>query len=207
MDNIHTMGLEKSAILILQSLTRLRQIASHPLLVDEHYGADSGKYEIVLDNLDNVLAEGHKALIFSSFVKHLKLFTDHCDQQEIPYKLLTGETKNRQEIVDAFQTDETTRLFFISIKAGGFGLNLTAADYVFILDPWWNPAVEEQAVSRAHRIGQEKNVFIYRFISKDTIEEKILKLQEKKSHLAEVFAGSSNTLKDITADQILALLT
>jgi SNF2 family DNA or RNA helicase len=207
MDNIHTNGLEKSAILILQSLTRLRQIASHPMLVDENYGADSGKYEIILDNISNVLAEGHKALIFSSFVKHLKLFTDHCDTIGIPYKLLTGETKNRQEIVDAFQKDETTRLFFISIKAGGFGLNLTAADYVFLLDPWWNPAVEEQAASRAHRIGQEKNVFIYRFISKDTIEEKILKLQEKKSHLAEVFAGSSSSLKDITADQILELLT
>jgi SNF2 family DNA or RNA helicase len=207
MDNIHTVGLEKSAILILQSLTRLRQIASHPLLVDGNYSADSGKYEIILDNIDNVLAEGHKALVFSSFVKHLKLFTGHCDAQKIPYKLLTGETKNRQEIVDAFQQDETTRLFFISIKAGGFGLNLTAADYVFLLDPWWNPAVEEQAVSRAHRIGQGKNVFIYRFISKDTIEEKILKLQEKKSHLAEVFSGSSSSLKDISPDQILELLT
>ena len=207
MDNIHTIGLEKSAILILQSLTRLRQIASHPLLVDENYSANSGKYEIILDNINNVLAEGHKALIFSSFVKHLKLFTDYCDTRGIPYKLLTGDTQNRQKIVDAFQNDETTRLFFISIKAGGFGLNLTAADYVFLLDPWWNPAVEEQAVSRAHRIGQEKNVFIYRFISKDTIEEKILKLQEKKSHLAEVFAGSSSTLKDITPDQILELLT
>ncbi|MBP1669499.1 MAG: box helicase, partial [Bacteroidetes bacterium] len=157
--------------------------------------------------INNVLAEGHKALIFSSFVKHLKLFTDYCDTRGIPYKLLTGDTQNRQKIVDAFQNDETTRLFFISIKAGGFGLNLTAADYVFLLDPWWNPAVEEQAVSRAHRIGQEKNVFIYRFISKDTIEEKILKLQERKSHLAEVFAGSSSTLKDITPDQILELLT
>jgi SNF2 family DNA or RNA helicase len=207
MDNIHAVGFEKSAILILQSLTRLRQIASHPLLVDKNYGADSGKYEIILDNIDNVLAEGHKALIFSSFVKHLALFTDHCDTRKIPYKLLTGDTKNRQEIVDAFQQDETTRLFFISIKAGGFGLNLTAADYVFLLDPWWNPAVEEQAVSRAHRIGQEKNVFIYRFISKDTIEEKIVKLQEKKSHLAEVFSGSNSSLKDINPDQILELLT
>jgi SNF2 family DNA or RNA helicase len=206
LDNIHTIGFEKSAVVILQSLTRLRQIASHPLLVDENYSADSGKYETILDNIDNVLAEGHKALVFSSFVKHLRLFTDHCDIRGIPYKLLTGETRNRQEIVDAFQGDDTTRLFFISIKAGGFGLNLTAADYVFLLDPWWNPAVEEQAVSRAHRIGQKKNVFIYRFISKDTIEEKILKLQEKKSQLAEVFSGSNSTLKDITPEQILELL-
>jgi len=206
LDNIKTLGIEKSAILILQSLTRLRQIASHPLLVDQHYEASSGKFEVILDNLENVLAEGHKALIFSSFVKHLNLFTTYCDARHIPYKLLTGETKNRQDIVDDFQRDQKTRLFFISIKAGGFGLNLTAADYVFLLDPWWNPAVEEQAVSRAHRIGQEKNVFIYRFISKDTIEEKILKLQEKKSQLAEVFTGSSSSLKDITAEQILELL-
>jgi SNF2 family DNA or RNA helicase len=207
LDNIKTLGLEKSAILILQSLTRLRQIASHPLLVDESYEAGSGKFEVILDNLENVLAEGHKALIFSSFVKHLNLFTGYCDARGIPYKLLTGQTKNRQDIVDEFQRDQTTRLFFISIKAGGFGLNLTAADYVFLLDPWWNPAVEEQAVSRAHRIGQEKNVFIYRFISKDTIEEKILKLQARKSQLAEVFAGSSSSLKDVTADQILELLS
>ncbi len=206
MDNIRSQGLEKSAIIILQSLTRLRQIASHPLLVDENYVAGSGKFEVILDNIENVLAEGHKALVFSSFVKHLNLFTAYCDAREIPYKLLTGETKKRQELVDEFQRDRNTRLFFISIKAGGFGLNLTAADYVFLLDPWWNPAVEEQAVSRAHRIGQEKNVFIYRFISRDTIEEKILKLQEKKSQLAEVFSGSSSSLKDITADQILELL-
>jgi SNF2 family DNA or RNA helicase len=206
MDNIKSRGIEKSAIVILQSLTRLRQIASHPLLVDESYIAGSGKFEVILDNIENVLAEGHKALIFSSFVKHLNLFTAHCDAQGIPYKLLTGETKQRQELVDEFQRDLHTRLFFISIKAGGFGLNLTAADYVFLLDPWWNPAVEEQAVSRAHRIGQEKNVFIYRFISRDSIEEKILKLQEKKSRLAEVFTDTSSSLKDITTDQILELL-
>ncbi|MBN1416807.1 MAG: hypothetical protein JW973_17045 [Bacteroidales bacterium] len=207
LDNIKNLGFEKSAILILQSLTRLRQIASHPLLVDETYVAGSGKYDIILDNLENVLAEGHKALVFSSFVKHLKLFTDHCDANGIPYKLLTGETRKRQDIIEAFQQDEDMRLFFISIKAGGFGLNLTAADYVFLLDPWWNPAVEEQALSRAHRIGQEKNVFIYRFISRDTIEEKILKLQEKKSQLAEVFTGSNSSLKDITTEQILELLS
>ncbi|MBN2273514.1 MAG: DEAD/DEAH box helicase [Bacteroidales bacterium] len=206
LDNIKSQGYERSAILILQSLTRLRQIANHPRLADENYQAGSGKFDVVLENLENILAEGHKALVFSSFVKHLKLFTTFCDNRGISYKLLTGETRKRQDIVDEFQKDQSTRLFFISIKAGGFGLNLTAADYVFLLDPWWNPAVEEQAVSRAHRIGQEKNVFIYRFISRDTIEEKILKLQEKKSQLAELFAGSSSSLKDITAEQIMELL-
>jgi SNF2 family DNA or RNA helicase len=207
LDNIRNMGIEKSAILILQSLTRLRQIASHPLLVDEGYESDSGKFEIIIDNIENLLAEGHKALIFSSFVKHLNLFTSYCDSHDIPYTLLTGETKNRQAIVDSFQKDENTRLFFISIKAGGFGLNLTAADYVFLLDPWWNPAVEEQAVSRAHRIGQDKNVFIYRFITKDTIEEKIVKLQEKKSRLADMLDSSSGSLKDIKEEDILELLS
>jgi len=206
LDNIRSQGIERSSIIILQSLTRLRQIASHPVLIDANFEASSGKYEVVLDNIENILAEKHKALIFSSFVKHLKLFTDYCDQKAITYRILTGETRNRQDIISEFQHDDATRLFFISIKAGGFGLNLTAADYVLLLDPWWNPAVEDQAVSRAHRIGQNKNVFIYRFITRNTIEEKMLKLQEKKSKLADIFKGTGNVFKNISEEQIIELL-
>jgi superfamily II DNA or RNA helicase len=207
LENIRTVGMEKSSILILQSLTRLRQIASHPALVEVTYESGSGKYQAILDNLHNLLAEGHKALVFSSFVKHLNLFTTYCDAAGISYELLTGETRNRQEVLESFQQSDQTRVFFISLKAGGFGLNLTAADYVFLLDPWWNPAVEEQAISRAHRIGQDKKVFVYRFISKDTIEEKILRLQEKKSKLAEILVNGSISLKDVTAEQILEFLS
>jgi superfamily II DNA or RNA helicase len=203
--NIRAQGIEKSSIIILQSLTRLRQIANHPVLIDSGLDVPSGKFEVVLDNIDNILAEKHKALIFSSFVKHLKLFTDYCDKKEIAYRILTGETRKRQDIINEFQHDESTRLFFISIKAGGFGLNLTAADYVLLLDPWWNPAVEDQAVSRAHRIGQHKNVFIYRFITRNTIEEKIIKLQEKKSKLADIFEGAGSVFKEISEDQIMEL--
>lgn len=205
LDNIRSQGIEKSSIIILQSLTRLRQIASHPVLLDSDYEASSGKFDAVLENIENILAEKHKALIFSSFVKHLQLFTGYCTKKEIAYRLLTGETRNRQDMINEFQHNEATRLFFISIKAGGFGLNLTAADYVLLLDPWWNPAVEDQAVSRAHRIGQSKNVFIYRFITRDTIEEKILKLQEKKSKLATIFEGNGKVFKDISEEQIMEL--
>ncbi len=143
------------------------------------------------------MAEGHKALVFSSFVKHLELYTAYCEKQGLPYTLLTGEVpqQQREAIIKKFQEDPQVHLFFISIKAGGFGINLTSADYVFILDPWWNPAVEEQAMSRAHRMGQKKNVFVYRFITKDTLEEKIHLLQDKKSQLAENFINNNNPFK------------
>jgi len=196
LNNIKNQSDEKAAILILQSLTRLRQIANHPVLVEESYKGESGKYEAVIDNIRNLVNEGHKALVFSSFVKHIKLFTDFCNEENINYSLLTGDLskKKREEAIEIFRKDSATPLFFISIKAGGFGLNLTEADYVFILDPWWNPAVEEQALSRAHRIGQSKNVFVHRFVSKDTLEEKIHNLQNKKSRLSEYFINTNNPL-------------
>ena len=205
LQNIGSNGIEKSSVVILQSLTRLRQIANHPVLVNEDYANESGKFDEITRNLENIVAEGHKALVFSSFVKHLDLFVNYCNQHNLSYTLLTGETVNREEKVREFQENEAVRIFLISIKAGGFGLNLTAADYVFMLDPWWNPAVEQQALSRAHRIGQKQNVFVYRFIAKDTIEEKILKLQEKKSMLAENFVNSNNPFKGISEDEIIGL--
>ncbi len=169
---------------LLQGLTLLRQLANHPLMIDEHYHSDSGKFKNVLHALDNVLKGGHKVLIFSQFVKHLNLFRTEFEKTGIRYAYLDGSTKNRGETVADFQNDPDLKVFLISIKAGGVGLNLTQADYVFILDPWWNPAVEQQAIDRSHRIGQEKKVFIYKFIAKDTVEEKILALQNRKKRLA-----------------------
>jgi SNF2 family DNA or RNA helicase len=153
-------------------------------MIDEQYEGDSGKFEDVVHTLSNVLDGGHKVLVFSQFVKQLVIYRNHFERQGIPYVYLDGSTQNRGDVVQRFQEDEKTRVFLISIKAGGVGLNLTEADYVFILDPWWNPAVEQQAIDRTHRIGQTKNVFIYKFITKDSVEEKILALQNRKLKVA-----------------------
>jgi SNF2 family DNA or RNA helicase len=174
----------KKQVQLLQGLTALRQLANHPYMIDEEYDSDSGKFKNVIHALDNVLKGGHKVLIFSQFVKHLNIFRKEFDKKHIPYAYLDGATKNRGETVADFQNNPDLKVFLISIKAGGVGLNLTQADYVFILDPWWNPAVEQQAIDRSHRIGQDKKVFIYKFIAKDTVEEKILALQNRKKRLA-----------------------
>jgi SNF2 family DNA or RNA helicase len=197
---------EETSIALLQGLMRLRQISNHPVMVHEEYSACSGKFETVLQDIDSVLSEGHKILIFSSFVKHLNLFAEVLTKKRISFSLLTGASTNREKIVSTFQNDPLNKVFLISIKAGGVGLNLTAADYVFILDPWWNPATEMQAMNRAHRIGQEKSVFVYRYISTGSIEEKITKLQEKKSRLADSFVRSNNPLQDIDINQILEII-
>ncbi len=208
LDNIKSQGLEKSSFMILQSLTKLRQAANHPALIDAKYIEESGKHDVIIDNIRNLIAEGHKALIFSSFVKHLELYTEWCDREKIPYSILTGDIPQakREAVIREFQDNEQVHLFFISIKAGGFGLNLTSADYIFILDPWWNPAVEEQAMSRAHRIGQKKKVFVYRFITRDTIEEKIHLLQDRKSQLAEAFINDNNPFKAGDKEELMRLL-
>ncbi len=206
---LKNLGQEKistTAFAVLQALTKLRQMANHPALIDEDYSHGSGKFDEVVRNLETLISEGHKVLVFSSFVKHLEIFTRHFDEQNRSYALLTGQSRNRGEIVKKFQTDPECMVFFISLKAGGVGLNLTEAEYVFILDPWWNPQSENQAVNRAHRIGQTKPVIAYRFISLGTIEEKILKLQRKKSQLAEMFIRTDNPLKDLDADSIKALM-
>jgi SNF2 family DNA or RNA helicase len=202
-EKLSKMGFHKSAMVILQSLTRLRQIANHPVLIDENYFSGSGKYDEIKRSLQSLIQEGHKVLLFSSFVKHLNLVADYFNSLGLEYAMLTGETRNREEEIRKFQEQKDCRFFLISLKAGGVGLNLTAADYVFILDPWWNPAAEMQAISRAHRIGQDKHVFVYRFISRNTLEEKILKLQERKSNLADAFIN--NSLKGITEQQVMEL--
>ncbi|MCA1755956.1 MAG: DEAD/DEAH box helicase [Bacteroidales bacterium] len=197
---------DKKSIVVLQGLMRLRLLSNHPLLSDPHYPDRSGKFDTVTGDIENILSEGHKILIFSSFVKHLDLLGDLLRRKSIRHATLTGKSTNREKIVNSFQNNPDCRVFLISMKAGGVGLNLTAADYVFILDPWWNPAVEMQALNRAHRIGQEKSVFVYRFISTGSIEEKILRLQEKKSKLAETFTGSNNPFSDLDIEEMLELL-
>ena len=176
---------------VLQSLTKLRQIANHPKLAIAEYTKESGKFSDVLAQLEVIRKGGHKALIFSSFVKHLQLYKDNFEANDHPVAWLTGSQnlKEREMAIRSFSEQADIQAFLISIKAGGAGLNLTAADYVFLLDPWWNPSTEQQAIARAHRIGQEKHVIAIKFISKDTIEEKILRLQEKKAKLAEDIIG------------------
>lgn len=207
LQHIDSEGLSKSRIVLLQGLSQLRQLANHPLMVDTGYHGDSGKFRDVFHKMETALSENHKILIFSSFVKHLDIFRKRFEQLNIPYAYLDGSTVRREEEVGRFQEDPGIRVFFISIKAGGVGLNLTSADYVFILDPWWNPAVEAQAVDRAHRIGQDKSVFIYKFITKNTVEEKILLLQNKKKALAdELITTEEGFVKSLTREDIMALM-
>lgn len=174
-------------IMVLKSLTKLRQLANHPVLVSKSYQKESGKFSDILEQWETIVRANHKVLFFSAFVQYLELFKAEFQQRRQPFAWLTGDLSQveRQREVEKFETDARVQSFLISIKSGGTGLNLTAADYVFILDPWWNPTTEQQAIARAHRIGQEKNVIAIKFITRDSIEEKILKLQERKSKLAE----------------------
>jgi SNF2 family DNA or RNA helicase len=204
--SIASTGIEKSAIVVLQGLMKLRQLSNHPVMAYEDYASGSGKFETVLQDMESVISEGHKILVFSSFVKHLDLYAGELKKKRIKFAMLTGASTNREKIVNSFQNDPGNKIFLISLKAGGVGLNLTAADYVFILDPWWNPASEMQAMNRAHRIGQDKSVFVFRYITSNSIEEKITRLQEKKSKLADTFISSNNPLKDIDIEQILNII-
>jgi len=188
-------GLAKSKIQVLEALLRLRQAACHPGLIDKkRCGEASAKIEVLLEQLREVLDEGHKALVFSQFTSLLDIVRGHLDEQGVVYEYLDGATRDRQAPVERFQNDADCRLFLISLKAGGLGLNLTAAGYVFLLDPWWNPAVEAQAVDRAHRIGQTQQVFAYRLIARDTVEEKVLELQNTKRDLAAAIITADNSL-------------
>jgi superfamily II DNA or RNA helicase len=197
----------KTQIQVLQGLIKLRQIANHPVMIDSEYEGDSGKFENVVHTLSNVLDGGHKVLIFSQFVRHLNIYREHFEKEHIPYVYLDGSTQNRGDVVQQFQEDPKTRVFLISIKAGGVGLNLTEADYVFILDPWWNPAVEQQAIDRTHRIGQTKNVFIYKFITKDSVEEKIVALQQRKLSVARALITTEDSfIKSLSVDDIREIL-
>jgi SNF2 family DNA or RNA helicase len=197
----------RSHVQVLQGLTKLRQIANHPQMIDNSYEGDSSKFENVIHTLENVLSRGHKVLVFSQFVKQLEIYRNYFDGENIPYAYLDGATRNRGDVVNEFRENPDIKLFLISIKAGGVGLNLTEADYVFILDPWWNPAVEQQAIDRTHRIGQDKKVFIYKFITKDSVEEKILALQNRKKSVAEsLITTEESFVKSLTAEDIREIL-
>jgi non-specific serine/threonine protein kinase len=205
---IESEGMNDARFKVLEGLLRLRQIAIHPALVDHQYKGEAPKFELLLETLETLQAENHKALIFSQFVETLKLVRRELEERNIKYVYLDGQTPNRQSRVDLFQNDPSYPFFLISLKAGGVGLNLTAADYVIHLDPWWNPAVEIQASDRAHRIGQDKPVFVYKIITRDTVEEKILQLQEKKRALVKsIIATEASFFKSLTREDVKALFS
>ena len=196
-------GLDNARMKILEGLLRLRQICLHPALVEPTYRGKAGKFEVLSRTLETLLSERHKVLIYSQFVQVLKLVRTDLEQRGIPYAYLDGQTRDRHAQVDRFQNDPEVPFFLLSLKAGGVGLNLTAADYVILLDPWWNPAVEVQAADRVHRIGQEKPVFVYKLIAKGTVEEKILQLQARKRELVEhLITAESSFAKALTREDV-----
>ncbi len=201
-------GLDNTRMKILEGLLRLRQICIHPALVEPGYNKSSAKFEVLLETLATLQSEGHKTLVFSQFVQSLHLLETELHKIGLSYTYLDGKTKNRQECVDRFQNEPDLACFLISLKAGGVGLNLTAADYVIHLDPWWNPAVEMQAADRAHRIGQDKPVFIYKIIARETVEEKILELQNRKKELVQQLISSEGSFfKSLTRDDVKVLFS
>ena len=202
-------GLPKMKIQVLEALLRLRQAACHPGLIDKsRVGEESAKLDVLLPMLEEICEEGHKALVFSQFTSLLSIVRSKLDERGMVYEYLDGRTKDRKSRVERFQNEEDCPLFLISIKAGGSGLNLTAADYVFLLDPWWNPAVESQAIDRVHRIGRTKPVIAYRLIAANTVEDKVISLQEEKRQLAEAILGSGGTgLRDLTREDLEALIS
>ncbi|MEW4528729.1 DEAD/DEAH box helicase [Maioricimonas sp. JC845] len=206
---VESQGLGKSKMHVLEALLRLRQAACHPALLDRESSEDPfAKLEVLCPHLEELIEEGHKSLVFSQFTSMLSIVKEHLDRRGIRYAYLDGQTRRRKQVVDQFQNDPDTKVFLISLKAGGLGLNLTAAEYVFLLDPWWNPAVEAQAIDRAHRVGQTKQVFAYRLICRGTVEEKILDLQKKKRELADaILEADGSLIKDLTAEDLELLLS
>jgi len=201
-------GASRAQLTVLEGLLRLRQICCDPRLVEPESKAGSAKREALIETMQTLRAEGHKALVFSQFVQMLGLLKKDLDGLGIPYLYLDGRTKDRQGRVDTFQNDPEIPFFLISLKAGGVGLNLTAADYVLHIDPWWNPAVEQQASDRTHRIGQDKPVFVYKFLARDSVEEKILALQERKKALVDQLIQTEQSLfKSLSRDDIAALFS
>ena len=204
--SIEEKGIEKSRMSIFSALLRLRQICCHPRLYDKENIKgikDSGKFEQLKSMLEEIISEKHRVLLFSQFVDMLDIIKEWLTKEGIKHEYLTGSTKDRQEVVERFNSDPTIPIFLISLKAGGTGLNLTGADYVIHYDPWWNPAVEDQATDRAYRIGQTKKVFVYRMITKGTVEEKIQKLKSRKRDLVDsVISVDRNIGKSLTYEDL-----
>jgi SNF2-related domain/Helicase conserved C-terminal domain/SWIM zinc finger len=207
--NVGGDGMSQMKFQVLEALLRLRQVACHPGLIDKNKTAEpSAKIDTLLAQLDQVLEEEHKALVFSQFTSLLSILRARLDKTGIPYAYLDGRTRDREAEVDRFQNSRDVKLFLISLKAGGLGLNLHAAEYVYLLDPWWNPAVETQAIDRAHRIGQTRQVFAYRLIARDTVEEKVLELQQTKRDLADAIITADNSLlQNLTREDLELLLS
>ncbi len=202
-------GVNRSKMQILEALLRLRQAACHSGLIDPRRGAEpSAKFEVLIPRLSEVIEEGHKALVFSQFTSFLALLRPRLDALGMRYEYLDGRTRDRAARVERFQNDPDCRLFLISLKAGGLGLNLTAAEYVFLLDPWWNPAAEAQAIDRAHRIGQSRHVFAYRLLARDTVEEKVAELQQTKRQLADaILSADTGLVRTLKAEDLELLLS
>ncbi|MCX5774299.1 MAG: DEAD/DEAH box helicase [Fusobacteria bacterium] len=206
-ERIKEHGIKRSFFTIFSAITYLREICDHPELIG-HMDTTSGKVEVFEALLDDIVRGDHKVIVFSQFVKMLKVLEKIAIAKQIPYTMLTGETKNRKDIIDKFNNNTDIKIFFISLKAGGEGLNLTAADTVIHVDPWWNPMVEKQATDRAYRMGQTKNLNVYKLITSDTIEEKILEIQERKSKLFKsLIDDNSNIFKKLTVKDIENLFT
>jgi SNF2 family DNA or RNA helicase len=200
--------LPRESMNILAGLTKLRQICDSPALLndEEYYGDDSSKIEVLIEQIETK-APQHKILVFSQFVSMLDLIRKQLIARNISFEYLTGQTRNRSDKVESFQNNDGIRVFLISMKAGGVGLNLTEADYVYLVDPWWNPAVENQAIDRSYRIGQKKNVVAVRLICPDTVEEKIMKIQESKRDLAnDLVKTDASILKSLSKNDLLELL-
>ncbi|RYZ53542.1 MAG: DEAD/DEAH box helicase, partial [Sphingobacteriales bacterium] len=211
MDKIDEIGLAKASLYVLEGLLRLRQICDSPLLIKDKEALISTSVKI--DELLREIKENtgsHKMLVFSQFTEMLHLIADALNQEGITYCYLDGSTpaEKRLAAVDRFQNDESVKLFLISLKAGGVGLNLTAADYVYIVDPWWNPAAEQQAIDRTHRIGQKNKIFAYKMICKDTVEEKILQLQARKKQLAnDLVTEDAGFIKKLSREDVAFLFS
>jgi SNF2 family DNA or RNA helicase len=200
-------GLERNRMPVLATLTRLRQICCHPTLAGGRDGLGSGKFEQLFELLEPLLEEGHKVLLFSQFVECLKLIETEFERRGVPYHMLTGQTTKRERVVTAFTEDPKPCVFLLSLRAGGLGLNLTAASYVILFDPWWNPAIEAQAIDRTHRLGQTRTVIAYRLLTEGTVEERIWELQQRKSALAKDLLGEESFARSLSKTDLEWLLT
>ncbi|BDU50261.1 DEAD/DEAH box helicase [Haliovirga abyssi] len=206
-DSIEEKGFSKSYFTILSAITYLREICNHPKLIEGGKDIPSGKFELLKELIDEAIEGNHKILIFSQFVKMLEIVKSHLEHKKIKFEILTGQTKERGETVKRFNTDETIKIFLISLKAGGVGLNLTSADTVIHIDPWWNPMTENQATDRVYRIGQTRNVNVYKLIVKKSIEEKILKIQNRKKELFDtIISGNKEATGRLTIEDLKDIL-
>jgi non-specific serine/threonine protein kinase len=207
MQKVDEKGVSGSQMSILDALLKLRQICCHPRLLKldmpgVNTNMSSGKFEAFKNLSQTIIEDGHKVLVFSQFVQMLHIIRSWLTMEEIPFAYLDGTSKDRFEQVDRFNNNPDIPIFLISLKAGGTGLNLTSADYVIHYDPWWNPAVEAQATDRTHRIGQTRQVFSYKMICENTVEEKILKLQEQKKGIADSIIPGQSAWKSLTRDDL-----